>query len=116
MKPNDPGVVYIGRATRNGWKRSKWHNPFKPGRDGTREECVAKYVAHLKSRPDLVAALPELAGKVLGCWCKPLSCHGDALDRLANGSMNRFLTRLTDTADHPDLRRWLTEMEADTGP
>ena len=24
-------------------------------------------------------AIGELEGKVLGCWCKPLGCHGDVL-------------------------------------
>jgi hypothetical protein len=26
-----------------------------------------------------MAALPELRGKVLGCWCAPAACHGDVL-------------------------------------
>ena len=26
--------------------------------------------------------LHELKDKVLGCWCKPLSCHGDILVEL----------------------------------
>ena len=32
----------------------------------------------------LVAALPELKDKVLGCWCNPLPCHGDVLVELVN--------------------------------
>jgi hypothetical protein len=31
-----------------------------------------------------MAALPELKGRVLGCWCAPLACHGDVLAQLAN--------------------------------
>jgi hypothetical protein len=31
-----------------------------------------------------MAALPELRGKKLGCWCKPGPCHGDVLAELAN--------------------------------
>lgn len=27
----------------------------------------------------------ELKGKILGCWCAPLPCHGDTLAELANG-------------------------------
>lgn len=64
--------VYIGRP-------SKWGNPFVVGRDGTREEVIEKFDAYLHSRPDLMAALPELWGKVLGCWCSPLDCHGHVL-------------------------------------
>jgi len=26
--------------------------------------------------------LPELIGKRLGCYCKPLLCHGDVLAKL----------------------------------
>lgn len=69
--------VYIGRP-------SKWGNPFAIGRDGTREEVIEKYRAWLLGQPELLAALPELKGKVLGCWCAPQACHGDVLVELAN--------------------------------
>ena len=69
--------VYIGRP-------SKWGNPFVIGRDGTRDEVIARYEAWLLEQPELVDALPELAGKTLGCWCAPRACHGDVLARLAN--------------------------------
>jgi hypothetical protein len=80
----DPDHVYIGRRTPNGWPDSPWRNPFKIGRDGTWEEVIAKYEARIRTRPDLLAALPELRGKVLGCWCAPQACHGDVLSRLAS--------------------------------
>ena len=70
--------VYIGRP-------SKWGNPFVIGKDGTRSEVIAAYEEWLLSKPELVAALPELKGKTLACWCAPLPCHGDVLLRLANG-------------------------------
>lgn len=72
-----PHDVYIGRP-------SKWGNPFRIGRDGTRAEVIAKYRAYLLGSPVLMAALPELRGKVLGCWCAPQACHGDVLAELAN--------------------------------
>ena len=31
-----------------------------------------------------MAQLPELKGKVLGCWCAPEGCHGDVLAELAD--------------------------------
>lgn len=69
--------VYIGRP-------SKWGNPFEIGRDGrNREQVIAKYREWIQTQPDLMAALPELRGKVLGCWCAPRSCHGDVLVELA---------------------------------
>lgn len=70
--------VYIGRP-------SKWGNPFKIGKDGTREEVVQKYEAWLLGQPELVQeAKRELRGKILGCWCHPLKCHGDILARIAD--------------------------------
>lgn len=68
----DPYDIYIGRPT-------KWANPFVIGRDGTRDEVVAKYRDWLHEQPNLMAALPELADKRLACWCSPQACHGDVL-------------------------------------
>ncbi len=69
--------VFIGRP-------SKWGNPFVIGRDGTRQEVIAKYRAWIVDQPELMAALGELRGKVLGCFCAPRPCHGDVLAELAN--------------------------------
>jgi hypothetical protein len=55
-----PHDVYIGRP-------SKWGNPFVIGRDGTRDEVIARYEAWLLEQPELITALPELAGMTLGC-------------------------------------------------
>jgi hypothetical protein len=80
----EPHDVYIGRPAR-GHRGSKWANPFREGRDGDRGEVIAKYEDWLRSQLALMASLPELRGKVLGCWCAPKPCHGDVLVRLANG-------------------------------
>ena len=80
-----PFDVYIGRANpRRGLKASKWQNPFVVGRDGTRDEVVEKFRQHLLSSAELLAAIPELKGKTLGCWCAPLACHGEVLAELAD--------------------------------
>ena len=60
---------------------SKWGNPFQIDRDGNREQVIRMYEIHVRCRPDLIAALPELAGKRLGCYCRPEACHGDVLIR-----------------------------------
>ena len=89
IKAGDPAFVYCGRANR--WDRlpkSKWANPFVIGKDGTREEVIAKYRAYITSQPDLMAALPELLDKTLVCWCKPAICHCDILKELAEGTMH----------------------------
>lgn len=51
---------------------------------GSRDEAVAAYRSWLLTQPDLMAALPELKNKTLGCWCKPHRCHGDVLAELAD--------------------------------
>lgn len=70
--------VFIGRP-------SRWGNPFKIGRDGNRIEVVDKYEKYIYERPDLLALLPTLRGKRLGCYCAPELCHGHVLARLADG-------------------------------
>ena len=75
-----PFDVYIGRP-------SFWGNPFIVGIDGTRAEVIAKYREWLEAQPALLARLPELKGKVLGCWCAPKECHGEVLAELANGDI-----------------------------
>lgn len=69
--------VYIGRG-------SVWGNPFIIGQDGTREEVVERYEEYILGQPKLLGRLRELKGRVLGCWCAPLPCHGDVLARLAD--------------------------------
>lgn len=64
--------VYIGRP-------SKWGNPFVIGRDGSRAEVIALYRDWIKTQPRLLAALDNLRGKRLGCYCAPNRCHGDVL-------------------------------------
>lgn len=76
--PNRPlNAIYVGRPT-------KWGNPFFIGPDGTRAMVVMKYHTWLMKQPALLAALPELRGKHLMCWCAPELCHADLLLELAN--------------------------------
>lgn len=74
------GIEYDVRIDRT----TRWGNPFRIGRDGTRAEVIAKFEDWIQTQPNLLAALPELRGKRLGCWCKPKACHGDVLARLAD--------------------------------
>lgn len=70
--------VYIGRP-------AKWGNPFVLGKDGDRDEVIARFEAYLMANPQLVEqARQELKGKDLICWCAPQACHGDVLVRVAN--------------------------------
>lgn len=73
-----PDAVYVGRP-------SKYGNPWRAGRDGTREEVVARYKQWLMSYPARVREIQfELQGKDLACWCTPLLCHAEVLLRVAN--------------------------------
>lgn len=73
------GAVFVGRP-------SKWGNPFKIGRDGTREQVIAKYREWLMANEELLNCLSELKGRDLYCFCSPLPCHADVLLELANTS------------------------------
>jgi hypothetical protein len=68
---------YVGRP-------SKWGNPFVIGIDGDRIEVVAKYRLAVLNAPKMLAALPELYGRRLGCHCVPALCHGHVLADLAD--------------------------------
>jgi hypothetical protein len=104
----NPNDVYIGRYTPTWspygyYQESPWHNPYvvdlmdKKGvviekRDGTRAKVIEKFLKYAfgepcvtfkgktpQTPPDLLAQIPNLKGKRLGCWCKPEDCHGDLL-------------------------------------
>ncbi|HVB14979.1 MAG TPA: DUF4326 domain-containing protein [Stellaceae bacterium] len=75
-KPSEDRV-YVGRP-------SKSRNPFVSGRDGSRDEVIAKYRAWIVHQPALIAALDELRGKHLVCWCTPARCDAEVLIELAN--------------------------------
>jgi hypothetical protein len=74
-KYKDRFDVYIGRG-------SAFGNPFEIGKDGTREEVIERYrdwfLKKLKNERFKKQVL-KLKGKRLGCFCKPLACHGDII-------------------------------------
>ncbi len=63
---------------------SRWGNPFRIGKDCTRDEAVDQFELHLLASPELLADLDELKGKDLVCCCAPKRCHGDVLLKYAN--------------------------------
>lgn len=70
--------VYIGRP-------GPYGNPFIIGPHGTRDEVCDRHEALVRADPKLMAKIKrELKGKVLGCYCAPLRCHGDTLVTIAN--------------------------------
>ena len=85
---SNPNFVYVGRRC-GAWSASKWGNPF---RVGMVNDPVACYERWIRRHTHLKAAISELRGKTLGCWCgtwkpgdPPLGCHARVLAELANG-------------------------------
>lgn len=80
--------VLIDRTTIWGNPYSHKENTLAIYKVKTRKESIEKYREYILNNPELLAKLPELKGKVLGCWCKPLPCHGDVLIELLNQRVN----------------------------
>ena len=67
-------TVYIGRP-------SKLGNPYKIGKDGNRDTVIIKFKAYAVKF--LLKEIQKLKkDDILGCWCKPEDCHGDAIIEL----------------------------------
>lgn len=79
--------VYIGRG-------SPFGNPFKIGRDGSRDTVIVKYRDYFYDRinkdEEFRKLVLELKDKVLGCYCKPHNCHGDIIVEYLDGDISRF--------------------------
>jgi hypothetical protein len=137
----DPNFVYCGRAC-YGWAQSAWANPFKIGmslleatgllrevlnheqavpliaapqrRELSPKDAVNLFEGWLLGQPDLVARLPELRGKTLGCWCvnwepgsgppeKP--CHAVTLWSLAQSPLGIDQDRISNAKPLPSQAR-----------
>ena len=77
--------VYIGPKMQNKYwikNESVWVNPFHHT-SGDRSKVLKAYREHILSNEKLVALLPTLKGKRLGCFCENLDyCHGTVLKSL----------------------------------
>lgn len=71
-----PDYEYIGRG-------SYWGNPYSMYEEGDdRDEVIRKYkydFDYEKFPNKEKSEVYKLAGKRLGCFCKPQTCHGDVL-------------------------------------
>lgn len=89
---NEKYDIFIGRP-------SKWGNPYSHLDDtraefkvANRDEAINKYREWILKQPELMDALHELEGKVLGCYCRPKRCHGDILvELLSQRNLEAFL-------------------------
>lgn len=76
-----PVYEYIGRG-------SYWGNPYSMYEEGgSREEVIRKFeydFQYDKFPNKKKSEVFKLAGKRLGCFCKPQACHGDVLANYLN--------------------------------
>jgi Zn finger protein HypA/HybF involved in hydrogenase expression len=102
------GVTPIDRSTQFG-------NPFqleKDGGDYTREQSIEAYrvwFAEQLEDDEFRAAVEDLRGKTLGCWCAPKGCHGDVvLEYLREGEVDVPETAPTDLRPSEDTTEQAT--------
>ncbi len=73
--------VYVGRSSR--WGNVFTHLPLAETKAffqvATRDEAIDRYAEWFETQPELIARLPELYCKRLGCHCLPLRCHAEFL-------------------------------------
>jgi len=81
-------IMRVDRQTRFG-------NPFRLNKDGgdyTRAESIEEYrkwfKEQIRTNPEFRAAVEELRGETLGCWCKPKACHADVILDYLEGRMD----------------------------
>jgi len=90
--------IYCGRP-------SKLSNPYEIGKDGNREDVIEKF--KILSEPlfgdtpsilqenisDFIEYLKKVNPRevILGCHCKPLSCHCDVIEKLVDNEFNKRL-------------------------
>ena len=86
--------VYVGRPSIFGNIYSHKNDTKATHRTKTQEEAVQKYAEWIATQEDILAEIPSLKGKILGCWCAPKNglscsttpyiCHAQILAELAN--------------------------------
>jgi hypothetical protein len=84
-----PCDVYIGRP-------GPFGNPYVIGSDGDRDEVIRKFRMYfyqrLKIDPEFKTKVEALRGRTLGCYCAPLSCHGDVILEWVETSLMKDVT------------------------
>lgn len=74
--------TYIGRGSKWGNPFSHLHRTLAAYKVDNRQESIECYEEWIINQDELMNSLHELKGKRLGCYCKPLACHGDVLVKL----------------------------------
>jgi len=83
----EPFDVYIGRAGKG--KSGYFGNPIVLQKEEPRGATIERYKEYfynrLKTDNEFKSRIEELAGKTLGCFCKPQACHGDVIKEYLDG-------------------------------
>ena len=85
------GITMIDRSTIFG-------NPFNISKTRIREQSIKQYRLWFYKKIQLEMfreAVESLRDKTLGCWCKPLDCHGDIIVEYLNNIGNVHLRQDT---------------------
>ena len=75
--------IYIGRG-------SIWGNPYPLKTPEERSEVIDRYIKYFFEETNLIKSIRILKGKILGCYCYPLECHGDFLAFIANEDIKDY--------------------------
>lgn len=78
--------VYIGRAGKG--QDGYFGNPFRleagEDRGATIERYKQWFIERIAGDDEFNRRILELKGKTLGCFCRPLACHGDVIAEYLN--------------------------------
>lgn len=91
----EPFDAYIGRAGRG--EDGYLGNPFPIGPGMTREQSLERFQRYfderIKKDSEFRKRVEGLRGMRIGCFCKPLECHGDVyvywLDKMETEESSR---------------------------
>lgn len=77
--------VFIGRPSKFGNIFSHQFGTLAEHKVDTREQAIEYNKNYVYNTPWLLKEIKDkLRGKILGCFCSPLPCHGDTLLEIAN--------------------------------
>lgn len=87
-----PNSVFIGRGSM--WGNPYTHLPLKGTKAlyqvKTRADAIEGFKTWFWTKTPLIEAVRDLKGKILVCYCSPLSCHGEYLVLLSNMTNAEF--------------------------
>lgn len=112
---NDPYDIYIGRG-------SPFGNPYSDNPNSqakwiveSRDESIRLYEQWVWNQPSLIKQIrKDLKDKILGCYCKPLNCHGDILMKIAESPSIEWAKLIKEEQEKPYYKILLDKMQNDT--